>query len=156
MGTRKLAALVGLLCALFLMSAGVAGATTATVTAPANGAHVTNGFAGPVTVDFANDLTPGTFTVSVTGPGGYSWSQQPTVSNPGPQDFFPTAATTAGLYSVEVDEGGNPIAASSFTVDQPESARIVRPASGSTHVSPASVQLSSSGTRSATRATSTR
>src|SRR3954469_24665149 len=99
MGTRKLAALVGLLCALFLISAATAAATTATITAPAAGAHVPNGFTGPVTVNFGNDLTPGTFDISATGPGGYVSVQHPTVSDPGPQDFSIPAATTAGSYS---------------------------------------------------------
>jgi flagellar hook assembly protein FlgD len=97
-------------------SSAAAGASTATIVSPADGSHVLVGFTGPISLNFDTDLTPGTFTVTVTGPS-YANSQPITVNEPGIVDVTIPTADNPGAYAIEVDEGVTAIATSSFTVD---------------------------------------
>jgi flagellar hook assembly protein FlgD len=117
MGTVRRAVIAALSCGLFLVSSGAAGASTATIVFPGDGSHVLVGFTGPINLNFDTDLTPGTFTITVTGPS-YTNSQPITVNEPGTVGGLTIpAATTPGSYTIEVDEGVTAIATNVFTVD---------------------------------------
>lgn len=113
----RYAAIAALCGAMFLVSSAASGASTVTIMSPANESHVLAGFTGPISLNFDNDLTPGTFTVTVTGPS-YNSSQPITVNEPGIVDVTIPSADNAGDYTIEVDEGVTAIATSAFTVDQ--------------------------------------
>ncbi len=117
MGTVRRAAIAALCGGLFMVSSTAAGASTATIQSPATGSHVLVGFTGPISLSFDTDLTPGTFTITVTGPS-YTNSQQIIVNEPGIVGGLTVPpATTPGDYTIEVDEGVTAIATNAFTVD---------------------------------------
>jgi flagellar hook assembly protein FlgD len=116
MGTVRRAAIAAVCCGLFLASSAAAGASTATIVSPESGSHVLVGFTGPISLSFDNDLTPGTFTLTVTGPS-YIISQPVTVNEPGTVDVTIPSADNPGAYTIELDEGATAIATDDFTVD---------------------------------------
>jgi len=116
MGKARRAALAAVCCGLFLATSAAAGASTVTIASPATGGHVLVGFTGPISLSFDTDLTPGTFTVTITGPT-YSNSQPIVVNEPGTVNVTIPSADNPGDYTIEVDEGVTAIATSSLTVD---------------------------------------
>src|SRR3954453_14481493 len=108
-------AVLGAISGVALIAPAIASASSATIVTPAEESSHLLGYAGPVVIDFGSDLTPGMFTISVTGET-YSWTDDPEIDVPGLYSHSLEPIEQPGVYTVAVDEGGSTIATSTFTV----------------------------------------